>query len=71
VKEQRITVEIDEIGRITADAEGFSGDACLRDIDNLLEEMAAAREEVTRKPDQGDARAKERAGTTIHLGKKS
>jgi hypothetical protein len=71
VKEQRITIEIDEAGKITADADGFSGDACLRDIDKLLEGIAAAREETTRKPDEGDARAKARAGKTVTVGKKS
>lgn len=53
MKEQRITVEIDRDGRITADAEGFSGDACLDDLEKLLEGLAGWRE-VERKPDAGD-----------------
>lgn len=69
MKEQRITIEIDEGGRITADAEGFSGDACLRDLDKLLEGLAAAREDTSRKPDEGDAKAKARK--TVAVGKKS
>jgi len=71
VKEQRITIEIDEVGKISADAEGFSGDACLRDIDKLLEGMAAVREQTTRKPDADEARAATRATKTVGMGKKS
>lgn len=52
MKEQRITIEIDRDGRITADAEGFSGDACLRDLDRLLEGLAAGIASAERKPDQ-------------------
>jgi len=71
MKELRITVEIDAEGKIVADAEGFSGDACLRELDKLLEGMAATRERVERKPDEGDARAKARATKTVGVGKKS
>ncbi|MGP3927935.1 DUF2997 domain-containing protein [Streptomyces sp. 8N616] len=40
MKEQRIEVEIDRDGRITAEADGFSGDACLRDLEKLLDGLA-------------------------------
>lgn len=53
MKEQRITIEIDHNGRITADAEGFSGDACLRDLDRLLEGLAPGLAKIDRKPDAG------------------
>lgn len=43
MKEQRITVEIDREGRITADAEGFTGDACLRDLERLLDGLSPGR----------------------------
>lgn len=56
MKEQRITIEIDRSGRITADADGFSGDACLRDIERLLESLAPGTASVDRKPDAGTAR---------------
>lgn len=55
MKEQRITIEIDHEGRITADAEGFSGDACLRDLERLLESLAPGMAKVDRKPDAGRA----------------
>lgn len=55
MKEQRITIEIDHEGRITADAEGFSGDACLRELDRLLEGLAPGRATLDRKPDSGQA----------------
>ena len=51
MKEQHITIEIDAEGRITADAEGFSGDACLKDLERLLDGLAAGVTAVERKPD--------------------
>lgn len=53
MREQRIAVEIDHDGRITADAEGFSGDACLRDLETLLDGLAEW-ESVERKADADD-----------------
>lgn len=53
MKEQRITVEIDAEGRIKADAEGFSGDACLRDLERLLEGLGVETATTVRKPDAG------------------
>jgi len=53
LKEQRVTIEIDREGRISADAEGFSGDACLRDLEKLLEDLSPGIEVVDRKPDHG------------------
>ena len=50
MKEQRITIEIDHEGRITADAEGFTDDACLKELDRLLERLAAAVASIDRKP---------------------
>ncbi|MEX1365549.1 MAG: DUF2997 domain-containing protein [Nannocystaceae bacterium] len=67
MKEQRITIEINPEGRITADAEGFAGDACLRDLDRLLEGLAAVAK-VERKPDSTNIRASRT--TTRRLGKK-
>jgi len=57
MKEQRITVEIDREGRITADAEGFSGDACLRDLERLLEGLSPGTATIERKPDAGAHRS--------------
>jgi len=68
MKEQRITIEIDREGRITADANGFSGDACLRDLDRLLDGLAPGKAAVERKPDTGTGRV--RAARTLSLGKK-
>lgn len=55
MKEQRITIEIDHEGRITADADGFTGDACLKDLERLLEGLAPGAATVDRKPDAGSA----------------
>ena len=56
MKEQRITVEIDREGRITADAEGFTGDACLRDLERLLEGLSPGVATLERKPDASTGR---------------
>ncbi len=39
--EQRIIVEIDEDGKITAKTNGFKGEACLDELQKLLGEEAA------------------------------
>ncbi len=56
MKEQRITIEISQDGKITADAEGFSGDACLKDLERLLEGLAPGTASVNRKADDGVTR---------------
>ncbi len=53
MKEQRITIEIDPDGRITADAAGFSGETCLRELERLLEGLAPGTATVERKPVAG------------------
>lgn len=50
MREQRISVEIDDHGRITAEAEGFLGDACLKELDQLLDGLGRL-EDVVRKPE--------------------
>lgn len=49
MNEQKIIVEIDRDGRITADADGFAGDACLKDLEKLLEGLGSLPESTTRK----------------------
>lgn len=56
MKEQRITIEIDNEGRITADADGFTDGVCLRDLERLLEGLSPGTSTVARKPDAGVAR---------------
>jgi hypothetical protein len=71
MKEQRITIEIDHEGGITADAEGFSGDACLRDLERLLEGLSPGTATVERKPDASTARVgKSRTQTVGQKGEK-
>ena len=55
MNERTVTITIDADGRITADADGFSGDACLRDLERLLDGLAPATASVTRKPNEGRA----------------
>lgn len=53
MKEQRIEIEIDEHGRIKADAHGFSGDTCLKEFEKLLADCRGVWTSVTRKqPDR-------------------
>ena len=69
MKEQRITIRIDREGGITADAEGFSGDTCLTDLERLLEGLGAEPAMVERKPDTKTGKV--RTTRTQTLGKKS
>lgn len=68
MKEQRITVEIDREGRITADAEGFTGDACLRDLERLLEGLSPGIATLDRKPDASTSHVTTKRTQTV--GKK-
>ena len=69
MKEQRITIEIDHEGRITADADGFTGDTCLRDLERLLEGLSPGAASIDRKADSGPARVQ--TSRTQTAGKKS
>ncbi len=51
MKEQQIIVDIDPSGKITADAEGFSGDACLQELEKLLGDLSSGVAQVKRKTD--------------------
>ncbi len=68
MKEQRITIEIDGDGRITADADGFAGETCLRELERLLEGLAPGPSTVERKPETGNAKVT--VTRTQGLGKK-
>jgi len=68
MKEHRITIEIDDEGRISADADGFTGDLCLKELDRLLEGLGAGRATTERKPDAHRAKAAVQA--TLTAGKK-
>jgi hypothetical protein len=70
MKEQRITVDIDRDGRVTADAEGFTGDACLKDLERLLEGLASTPDEVTRKTAAGAALVTGKTVAKVTTGRK-
>lgn len=65
MKEQRITIEIDAEGRITADAEGFTGEACLKDLERLLVDLAPGNALIERKPEAGGARVVTKSTQTV------
>ncbi|MGE4579269.1 MAG: DUF2997 domain-containing protein [Desulfuromonadales bacterium] len=68
MKEQIITIEIDQEGRITADAQGFSGNSCLRELEKLLEGMTPGQASLERKPEFGNRIS---IAPTQTIGKKS
>ena len=70
MKEQKITIEIAQDGKLTADAEGFTGDACMEELDKLLAGIAANQETVERKPDADSRRVSVRGRNTLTTGKK-
>ena len=69
MKEQRIIVEIDHQGQISAESSGFTGDTCLRELERLLEGLAPGTASLERKPDTSPARLK--AAQTQTTGKKA
>lgn len=70
MKEQRITVDIDENGALRADAEGFSGDACVKDLERLLEGLASGDARMDRKPRVPEASVVSRGATRVTTGRK-
>lgn len=52
MKEEKITIDIAPDGQLTADAEGFTGDACLRDLERLLADLASDVAATERKRDR-------------------
>ncbi len=60
MKEVTIVVEIGHDGEISADAEGFTDGACMRDLERLLEGLAEENATIQRKPDQPQRRTKRR-----------
>ena len=59
MKEQTLVITISPEGNITADAEGFSGDTCLRELDKLLAGLSPGSASVDRKPDAGRTQIKQ------------
>lgn len=58
MREQKIEIEIDEHGRIKADAHGFVGDACIKDIEKILANCPGAWMRIDRKPDDKTSKTK-------------
>ncbi len=44
MKEEKILITIDQYGKITADAEGFQGDICVKNLEILLKDIAPVRQ---------------------------
>lgn len=59
MKEQKLVIKISPEGNISADAEGFSGDTCLKELDKLLAGLAPGNASVDRKPDAGKTQIKQ------------
>ena len=56
MKKHTIVIDIDGEGRLTADADGFEGGQCVRDIERLLADLASTPADVKRKSDPGALR---------------
>lgn len=65
MKEYSIIIEIDKNGQITAEADGFSGDACLKDLDRLLDGLSMGERKVTRKADVKTARIRKHSAQKL------
>ncbi|TNE43162.1 MAG: DUF2997 domain-containing protein [Deltaproteobacteria bacterium] len=70
MKEQRISIEIDEEGRISADADGFTDDKCIEELEALLEGLAVVWEHVEEKPDATSSQIARRNRREISTGRK-
>jgi len=69
MKESKISVKIEEDGSISINAEGFSGDACLKEIDSLMEDLLPVRV-VKRKKDYGqEVKVANRVGSKLGGGR--
>lgn len=68
MKEERIIIEIDGDGRLTADAEGFEGDTCLKELEKLLADLSSLPAIVERK-DEGERRRSRRRTVQMKRGK--
>jgi hypothetical protein len=68
MKELRITIEISHEGRVSADAEGFSGDACIKELERLLEGLGPGTATLERKAD--DKTATRTTNKTQNMGRK-
>lgn len=53
MKERRIAITIGADGALSAEADGFEGDACLDALDALLQDLASGPATIERKPDAG------------------
>ncbi|GAB4315607.1 MAG: hypothetical protein Kow0069_17460 [Promethearchaeota archaeon] len=50
MKEEKITILIDEDGRIEADAENFTGEVCLKELEDILQGLPEI-DDTDRKPE--------------------
>ncbi len=65
MKEQKIVIDIGPDGSLRLDADGFSGDACIAEIEKLLEATAGLCVRVDRKPEAGRANLTVKPSTKI------
>jgi hypothetical protein len=59
MKEQKLVITISPEGKISADAEGFSGDICIHELEKLLDGLSPGNLSVDRKPDAGKTQIKQ------------
>ncbi len=66
--ERKIIIEIDENGRIIADAEGFKGPICLKELEDLLSDIGTI-DKIDKKPDYFSVETKHFQHTKITVKK--
>lgn len=71
MREQRIEIEIDEHGRIKADAHGFTGDACIQDLEKILADCPGAWVSVDRKQPEQPTRTSTTSQVNLKSGGRS
>lgn len=63
---KEIIIEIDENGKITADAIGFKGDVCLQKIKEILKNMPPI-DKIDKKPDFFEESVKEKTESKLKV----
>jgi hypothetical protein len=70
MKEHRIVVEIGRDGSVAADADGFTGDTCISELERLLAGLATTATALNRKPDGKNPRVQGRSQEHVTAGRK-
>ena len=68
MRQETIVIEIDRDGSIQAEADGFTGDTCVADLERLLADLSSEPARIERKADRGARLARRKS--SLHLKRK-